>query len=383
MNALNNFSLGPKALSDTTNQTLFTSVVSAVQQTISSGAFVNLTSQITVDPTSPPTVGDMIHTAVLLEKQMVQQVRADILAGNTMTVDTINSIVQTALSNAASVFQGVYDQRTSGQTGTTTTPDGATLYANNCATCHGPLASSTKAGATAAQIQTGINTVSAMSSLSSLSSADIQAIADALATSGSGSTTGSGTTVSSSDCTSCHGMPPNGTSEPNIAGAHAVHVALPTVGTNCAVCHNNSTPDNGTVEVGILSIYNAKSATAQINPDGSPTCINVSCHGGQTTPNWETGSLDVNTQCTSCHSYGTTQYNSYYSGQHSTHVQEVGLSCTTCHDTTKLAANHFTHLDTPTMEGPASGTIKSSVGYNGSTCTNSCHGTRSWAGGND
>lgn len=60
-------------------------------------------------------------------------------------------------------------------------PDGAALYTTYCAGCHGALASSTKIGRTAAQIQSAIDTVSAMQSLSSLTSSQVQAIATALA----------------------------------------------------------------------------------------------------------------------------------------------------------------------------------------------------------
>ncbi len=50
----------------------------------------------------------------------------------------------------------------------------------NCSSCHGALANSTKRGATASTIQTGIGSVGAMSSLSNLSTTQIQAIATAL-----------------------------------------------------------------------------------------------------------------------------------------------------------------------------------------------------------
>jgi len=63
-----------------------------------------------------------------------------------------------------------------------TTTDGATLYADNCASCHGTLANSTKIGRTASQIQSAINSnTGGMGSLSNLTSAQIQAIADVLA----------------------------------------------------------------------------------------------------------------------------------------------------------------------------------------------------------
>src|SRR6185369_15783579 len=54
-------------------------------------------------------------------------------------------------------------------------PDGAALYAAKCAGCHGPLATSAKAGRTAAQI-------TAANMTQGLSAAEVQAVANALAT---------------------------------------------------------------------------------------------------------------------------------------------------------------------------------------------------------
>ncbi|MBI5640886.1 MAG: cytochrome c [Nitrospirae bacterium] len=60
--------------------------------------------------------------------------------------------------------------------------DGPSLYAQNCAGCHGALASSTKIGRTAGQIQGAIDAgVGGMGSLSSLTPSQVQAITDALA----------------------------------------------------------------------------------------------------------------------------------------------------------------------------------------------------------
>jgi mono/diheme cytochrome c family protein len=69
--------------------------------------------------------------------------------------------------------------------GTITPPpptlDGAALYTASCATCHGPLATSTKLGATSARIQAAIGAnVGGMGSLSTLTSAQVDAIAAAL-----------------------------------------------------------------------------------------------------------------------------------------------------------------------------------------------------------
>lgn len=80
--------------------------------------------------------------------------------------------------------------------------DGTTLYANNCAGCHGPLATSAKLGATVARIQAGISTVSNMKSLSTLTSAQIQAIANVLASTPMPT---DGPSLYAINCASCHG----------------------------------------------------------------------------------------------------------------------------------------------------------------------------------
>ena len=118
-------------------------------------------------------------------------------------------------------------------------------------------------------------------------------------------------------CASCHGNPPNGTSFPNRAGRHDAHIAALTESSitgndACMVCHNGG--QSGTLKhyssarridlklpavMGFLAAYNAKSGTANINQD--KTCGNVSCHGGITTPPWSTGSININTDCQTCH----------------------------------------------------------------------------------
>jgi predicted CxxxxCH...CXXCH cytochrome family protein len=192
-------------------------------------------------------------------------------------------------------------------------------------------------------------------------------------------------------CFNCHTSPPSGSTAPNQDGSHkrlmpdglvAGHNALPNVTGACDPCHSGAgigTPkhNNGTVDVAFKNDYNAKSGPAAYDATGF-TCSNVSCHGGQTTPNWLTGTIDVNTQCTSCHSYGITQYNSYNSGQHWVHTVDEHFACYTCHDTIQLAVNHFTSLNTIAMEGPASATIAASLNYNGVTCEPSCHDLRTW-----
>ncbi len=67
--------------------------------------------------------------------------------------------------------------------------------------------------------------------------------------------------------------------------------------------------------------YNAKTGTAAY-ATADQTCSNVSCHGGKKTPAWGTGSINVATECTACHA-SSGQYNSYTSGEHRKHVQDL------------------------------------------------------------
>jgi predicted CxxxxCH...CXXCH cytochrome family protein len=215
--------------------------------------------------------------------------------------------------------------------------------------------------------------------------------------------------LAAANCTSCHASPPNGgtgAAYANIAGAHSVHLGLNGTGSpvSCNTCHNALGPsllDNNHYnraksrvepgDVAFLTTYNAESGTSSFN-SAAFSCSNVSCHGGVArsggnpgTPlNWRTGTLTVNTACTSCHDSGTAQFNSYNSGEHQFHVVGEGLSCTDCHNTTTLAVNHFTNLGTTAMEGPASATIGggttsiSAGNYNGISCDPQCHRRRNW-----
>ncbi len=216
---------------------------------------------------------------------------------------------------------------------------------------------------------------------------------------------------SSSQCNYCHGIPPNGTAYPNIAGSHAVHLQLG--GVTCETCHDRPCDQHGdgTVEVVFDPVYNAETGTATfINASGA-VCSNVSCHGGprtqrirttststtqvtsQTTwtsdpsqtPDWYNGSISLSdtTQCFLCHTYGNTLYNGYYSGQHYFHVMEQGFTCTSCHDTLKLTdlSFHFPDLSTHVVSSvTASASIINYINFNGTTCTSQqCHSdTRSW-----
>ncbi len=228
-----------------------------------------------------------------------------------------------------------------------------------------------------------------------------------VALSGPSCSTCHGWPFSGGTCGSCHGIPPNGTSTPNTAGAHAAHAAL-NGSITCTACHKGAGSGtalhrDGTVEVAIDSVYNAKGGAAVFN-SATKTCSNVACHGGprtqtaaqagarqsslSSTPGWISGSINVNTQCAGCHvlglSAGSPENSSYYSGRHYLHVYEEGKACTVCHNTTALASVHFTSLTDPLSSSVAAATLNSSIRFNGTSCNPSsggmtgCHGAENW-----
>ena len=72
-------------------------------------------------------------------------------------------------------------------------------------------------------------------------------------------------------------------------------------------------------------------------------------------------------------------YSDPKSGKHDKHVNGEGISCTTCHDTGKLAPLHFNDYGDNTTGSEARQTVDPSgagITYNSgtNTCTGSCHG---------
>jgi len=196
----------------------------------------------------------------------------------------------------------------------------------------------------------------------------------------------SSATLPFSDCTSCHSRPPSGSTYPDVAGAHAVHDALADASGVCDTCHNglgsgtvghydraNARPGSDALrvppgDVAFLATFNARTGPATFDNE-SLTCATVSCHGGQPTPDWRTGSIDGNSDagCRQCHQIGTAaanpENNSPYSGRHAVHLSSTtggAIRCTECHNMangTVGASNHYRFLGTDALEGPASDTV--------------------------
>lgn len=161
---------------------------------------------------------------------------------------------------------------------------GATLYATACAGCHGPLATSAKAGATVTRITTaigpGVGSIASMAYLSSLTPADITAIAGSLAT------VTPPTTPVVPACGSCHALPPaTGMHLFHLTNRKAVKLAI-----TCATCHGAGYSTTVTTDK-LPATHNngVKNMATGIPPGWTPnkapatggSCSNA-CHGKQT-----------------------------------------------------------------------------------------------------
>ncbi len=153
----------------------------------------------------------------------------------------------TKLNRTAVQIQAAIDANTGGMGGLTltitevqaiadalvsTTPpppaptDGQTLYSNNCAACHGPLATSTKLNRSPAQIQAAIDAnTGGMGGLSGLTPTEVQAISDALVSVTPPPTPTTGEGLYNSYCLVCHGPDGTGGQYEAVTGSSASEIS--------------------------------------------------------------------------------------------------------------------------------------------------------------
>ncbi len=147
---------------------------------------------------------------------------------------------------------------------------------------------------------------------------------------------GAGTRVNSpawgtkaSGCTVCHGTPPN-------TGAHNAHwtriTGLTSPG-DCGICHRDGGTGtfhhaDGHVDVLFDPAYNDRNLTATYNT-GAKTCSNVSCHGGVTTPAWNSA---------------TGAYRQTVTGAAFTSENNTWLRCEMCHVVDNITSGQETNV---------------------------------------
>jgi len=193
---------------------------------------------------------------------------------------------------------------TGNASGAVTAPDGTALYTTNCAGCHGPLATSSKLGATVASLQTAISgNIGGMGSLaSSLTFNQMQAIATALATptSGTGTTTtptttptttaSNGPVLYASDCAGCHG-----------ALASSSKLGATTARIQSAISGNSG----GMSSLSSLSVADIQAIATALGGTGTTTGTGTTASDGATL---------FGTYCASCHgNMGSTSLSSIQS----------------------------------------------------------------------
>jgi len=213
------------------------------------------------------------------------------------------------------------------------------------------------------------------------------------------------------NCVSCHSEPPGTSStafgdRPDRQGAHNEHDGFTATTLDCSACHDgggtgelshydrsDQTTPNYPADVNLLASFNSNSHGAASY--SGATCSGVNCHGGLTTPNWLTGTLNVNTQCTSCHQRDTVggEDNSYTNPDDKSHTYHLGnpdgvnITCTSCHNTTKLAITHFTNLANPaqwldsagaTIGGGSTRITDTNWTDSSNSCNPSCHDRETW-----
>jgi len=283
-------------------------------------------------------------------------------------------------------------------------PDGATLYASNCASCHGPLGTSTKQGVSIARLQLAISAdVGGMGSLSKLSVVEIQAIVTALTPGTPTPTpvTPDGPSLYSSNCAGCHGILANSTK----GGATADRIQA-AIGGNAGGMGSLSRLTAAEVQ----AIANALASVAPPVTTDGPTLYGLycaSCHGalasstkgGATAARIQAaiggnvggmGSLSTlsatqvtaiasalalipptSAACGSCHAIPPS------SGQHGEHRK---LSCASCHGVgySSTSVSAATHNNGAVNLTGTIGWVSTSK-----TCSNSCHEKHSWIGSHD
>ncbi len=196
-----------------------------------------------------------------------------------------------------------------------------------------------------------------------------------------------GSPLTVTNCASCHASPPNDggntlADRPNRDGAHSAHQGYNGVTDNCTVCHSgaganadNHFDTSAPATISLLSTYRAESGSPSFDTGGN-SCSGIRCHGGRTTPNWYSGSLNIATDCESCHVSGTSQYNGYHSGEHNEHVNGEHISCTKCHDADSMAnpnGAHLSNLATTAFEQDPADTIRP---LSQSCQASGCHNSR-------
>ncbi|MDH5517171.1 MAG: PKD domain-containing protein, partial [Gammaproteobacteria bacterium] len=250
-----------------------------------------------------------------------------------------------------------------------TTIDGASLYASSCAACHGATSSSTKIGATALRINTGIVSVSAMNYLNTLTALEVQAIADYLATFAAPPPATDGATLYANSCSSCHGAgaatSKGGADVTRINSGIASVASMNYLSTTLSAADIQSiagylaqfAPSGGTGSVPHTDMKDGVGHAIDKDTPFSSGC--TSCHGASLQ-----GSIGPS--CTTCHGQKWSESAPSGGGSGGTSVPHTDM---------KDGVGHAIDKDTPFSSGCTSCHGASLQGSIGPSCT-TCHGQK-------
>lgn len=195
------------------------------------------------------------------------------------------------------------------------------------------------------------------------------------------------------DCVYCHGGGDNQTGAPpvHLSGVdegegstfapHSAHVQDTEwhAAFDCVLCHptptdvlssghifvGDDTP--GSVEVDFSGSY---ASGSEWNGDG--LCSNVYCHGNGADLRGEKGHVGELDQCgVSCHSTADFEAMEPLGGEHGEHTRR-NVGCAECHQSVIDAGNQIIGLSLH-VNGSVDVELSEDLGWDGSTCTGSCH----------
>ncbi|MFQ6092250.1 MAG: CxxxxCH/CxxCH domain-containing protein [bacterium] len=187
-------------------------------------------------------------------------------------------------------------------------------------------------------------------------------------------------------CGTCHSMNPTTNAHPD----HLTSYDFP-----CQLCHHGYVPDESVViDTHVNGIKDVVTDPSVGGSFSQGVCLDVLCHGAQTTPDWSTGGTLT---CVSCHGgadnetgapppdlNGHTAASFKGVGAHTPHVTEgdlrTALECTECHRKPSELSDPG-HIDAHLLPaeiawGPLAQTLNATPNWDGSsTCTDVyCHG---------
>lgn len=328
--------------------------------------YVWLPNRVTGITTSHATAQDLSSSCGLCHGTSLNGAASGGVAPSCTTASlTFNGVTIRCHSNTTMATSTSYVQCTSCHGGTPSGPNGASfpnisgahpkhtaISLVTCSTCHNGAGNGTQLHAN------GVPNVVFLASQAGASAAYVAATQACTNVTCHGGTTTPAWTAKNQGCTACHTSPPS-------TNNHLSHwTVFPTPAIKCDACHTGDGPGLGVAHPNGIAVVGFP---AKFNDGGAGyaagACSNISCHGGNLTPAWNTPDNpsyvydSTGANCTAnCHTVRNPpiQYidvfngnnNSFGTDMHDMHINYIGAICTDCHglQADKLPQSHFSGL---------------------------------------